>query len=170
MNITKLRLVNMEDTIKILVVGLKKYAKMNHINQGTLSDAIGKDQGTISNYFREVTRPSMRTIKILTEFLDVSQDELLDLGREQLTSHKDEIREMIKAELADQVPDRITREHQELVSKFQDKEAGKEANNYLLELEELDPDVFYGMIYQMKKKVQILREKKKTALLKKTAF
>ena len=74
----------MEDTIKIFVVGLRKWAKFNNITQKELSTIIGKDQTTISNYYQDKTRPTPETIERIIQQYNLDYEEILQEGRKEL--------------------------------------------------------------------------------------
>jgi len=58
-----------------------------------------------------------------------------------------------------QIQDHIEKEHQDLIKRFKDKEAGKEANEYLLTIEQLDAVDFYKAVGILKGMAIKLRQK-----------
>jgi len=74
----------MEDIVKNFVAGLKKWAKINKISQKDLADIIGKDQTTISNYYRNKTRPTQEYINLWVDHYGLDSEKIIEAGRKEL--------------------------------------------------------------------------------------
>jgi len=72
---------SMEDNIKLFMIGLKKWAKINKIPQIQLCKVIGKDQTTVSNYFTGKTRPEPESINLWIDHYTLDHEEILAAGR-----------------------------------------------------------------------------------------
>ena len=141
----------MEDTIKIFVIGLKKWAKINKVNQATLGNIINRHQSSVSAYFKKEARPTKDMIDMWISALNLDSDEILTLGRRELQPPQDELRKIVQEEIAKQVPPKPpptgnvvnyqslrNADHHQKINEFQDQDLALKINHILVEIEKLD--------------------------------
>ncbi|MCK5541680.1 MAG: helix-turn-helix transcriptional regulator [Desulfobacterales bacterium] len=131
---------------------LKKLRVMSGFKQEDIAKIISKKRANYSQ------KENGKTVFSANELLL-----LLDFFRNHVTGdeYSNALKNLFEYDISPQNVSNITKEHQRLVEQFQDQEAGKEANEGLIRLEKLDPDVFRGIIYQIQKKVKELEKTKK---------
>jgi transcriptional regulator with XRE-family HTH domain len=164
----------MEDTVKIFVLGFKKWAKLNKVNQTRIGKVVGKVQTTISDYWNDVSRPSTDMIRRWVDEFRLDYDDILAAGREELkkrenpTLNEDEIRRIIKEEnqINKQPTDITTQRHRQVIESFKQKELALKLNELLLEIEQIDPFALRDAettLYLLKLKAEQESSKKKAS-------
>jgi len=144
----------MEDTNKIFVEGLKKWAKPNKINQTALGKVVGRKQTTISAYYKGETRPETWMIDAWVKEFNLDYQEILKLGRSTIAKEEGSVVQYTSS---------IQKEHFEIVKKFQDQVTAKEFNHALLKLEKNNPKKYfeiYGMVRGLVAELESSKDKK----------
>lgn len=163
----------MEDTVKIFIAGLKKWAKLNKISQTDLADVIDKDQTTISNYYRGKTRPTPEIITLWIDHYNLDYEEILNAGRQELqpkTDHqtltKPVVERMIHEALSQPTND-LTKysrkqnvEHHKLIDRFKEPEKALKLNQLIFEIESLDEKALDHIQDYLNSKLKRLRGSK----------
>ena len=144
----------MEDTVKIFVLGFKKWAKLNKVNQTQIGKVVGKVQTTVSDYWNGVSRPSTTMIEKWVDKFNLDYKEILATGRDELkkeqnpTLTEEEIRRMIREERQSEHPptDITTERHKKLLDRFRQKDLALEINQILIEIEDIDMETLKDAI------------------------
>jgi len=119
---------------------LKKYRKMNCMNQSTLADTVGLTQGTIANYENGNRMPTVEVLINIAESLNISVDELL--GYKKNSIKKSDSTSFNKEELIGLITNYLVlKEEYKLVKAFQNYY--KEKNNILYIFTDIVKPVMY---------------------------
>lgn len=96
--------------------------------------------------------------------IEILQEVLLETGTNITPEIARKIASILKTALSEDDSQQnitpITKEHQEVIKAYQDKEEGLSANKNLLELEKLDPEEFYSITGKIRGKVKRLQQEK----------
>lgn len=150
----------MEDTVKMFVAGAKKIARIKGLSQGKIAEGtkgvagLKGRQGTISSYFIGRTRPKPEVMQAIADFLEVSFEKVLEIGRQESKKTinssltEEQVRQMIREEQrTKEEPSDITTElHRKVLDKFKQKELALRINKLLVEIEEIDMETLKDAI------------------------
>ena len=142
------------DELFIVLDFLKNYISDDeYLN--AVTDLLGSQSKPDKDILKNISKPSPidPAIELLQEFF---QEEKKEIVMEKAGPLIQLVRELISENNSGGAGNitKITAEHQELIKNFNDQEAGKEANEWLLKLEKLDIEEFYLAIAMIKGKVR----------------
>jgi len=107
----------------------------------------------VNQIFRGKKNTSPKTQNSIAKKLGFTYESFLNYGKTPSVET-----EQLETKI-DYIQDRIEKEHIDLIKRFKDKEAGKEANQFLIELEKLSVRDFQEIIGKIKGLVYELRQK-----------
>jgi transcriptional regulator with XRE-family HTH domain len=133
---------------KIFCAWLKLHIKVGKAITGKeLASLIGVDPTTISSYIRYRTKPNPDIMEKILKVTNVSYDEMLKKGNEQLEI---DIREKEEKNNMVEFNSKIEKEHYEIIKRFKDSETAKDFNDVLVRLEKLSPAKYYEFFGKIK--------------------
>lgn len=112
------------------------------LSQLELAKKIGASKGTIQNYENNTLPKGEYAIKLARVF-GCSIDWLLTGKNPHIAQEQPHKKKSQPSVITPEIRERMVSEHQELVTKFQDTESGREFNELLVELEALDKREYY---------------------------
>ncbi|MCF8112797.1 MAG: helix-turn-helix domain-containing protein [Desulfotignum sp.] len=137
---------------------IKKARKHANLTHPQLADAIGVSRRAVIGYQKNASAVSVLVVQKIARACQVNEIWLLT-GHGQMDGNQEA------------PPENITKvivEHQDLIKKFKDPDTAKEANEALIELEDLDQDLYQDVVKHIKSSVNAARVIKK-ATSKKTS-
>jgi len=166
----------MENKEEIFRAWLKKYVKEDKKVTGRqLSKRLNVTPPTVTawhsgrkNYKGEKYFPHIPfdVQKKIIEMVGIPEDQILTEGRK-ILSIKNTDREDDKCDTCSEnvfkLNDPLEAEHLSIIRKFKNKHMACTLNRYLVELEDLDDGEFAGVVSDVKRKIETLRNSKKRA-------
>lgn len=168
----------MEDTIELFIYWLTHITKIEkRYSQKEIAAFLGADPSTVSSYTRRRTKPDFQAMQIVLRETGTTEAEMILRGRQLKAYSEGQKDDIKKNKTPSETPiitpppqnnrksvTKITREHQELVENFKDKETAKELNHMLIKIEALDEDAYldlYGEVAKVYKKTLSKNKKRK---------
>ena len=128
-----------------------KEARQNAgLTQPQLAESVGVSRRTIVNYEKDASNASVEIVQKIASKCGVDEIWLLTGKGTMLESH---------------CPDNVTKvvvEHQDLVSRFKDPERAKKFNEFLIEIEEDDPEGYDELYKEARSIAKTIKRLKKT--------
>lgn len=125
--------------------------------QNVVTIELERSTAYVNQIFKDKKNTSLKTQNSIAKKLGFTYEDFLNYGEKELPEKSADV-DPGHHDLK-QIQDRIEKEHQDLIKRFKDKEAGKEANEYLLTIEQLDAVDFYKAIGILKGMAIKLRQK-----------
>ncbi len=158
----------MEDTLKIFVCGLKRWAKINKVTQTALGNVVGRNQTAISDYYRDISRPTPAMVDMWVKHFDLDYEEILNTGRTELgLTEPGALHAGEPAYTPENVVeiDQVVSAHMALVGRFRNKSMALAINERLLELEGIDQIEFARAMTVIDDIVEAAKLKKESRLI-----
>ena len=129
--------------------------------------------GRVDNGVRTFPHIPFEIRQAILEATDTDYEIMMEIGRRELQPPQDEIRKIVKEEIAKQVPPRPpppenvvnyqslrNAEHHQKINEFQDQETALQINNILVKIESLAPEVLKKIAKTLQIELDTLEETK----------